>query len=132
MHRPCVRLPGVEMGLKADKSVAYPCSPAQLRRCVADPPVPQLQKLRQLLSVKLADALLDILRQDEIEECLQLRVVVGEYAGLARLGALPAGDWRQGEGDVGVGLPTSSASMARPASRSSSYLRNSSQDVCSV
>ena len=75
------------MNLKADKGFTYPCDPAKFGRRVAARAVLQFQKMRQLCLVKFADALLDVLRQYKIKGRLKLRVVGGEYVGLARLGA---------------------------------------------
>ena len=60
------------MSLKPNESVAYPGHTAKFRRGVADGPVSQLQKMRQLPPIKLANTLPDILRQDEVEKSLKL------------------------------------------------------------
>jgi hypothetical protein len=77
--------------LKANKGFAYFRNAAELQSCVADGAVSEFEKMRQLRLIELSDALADVLRQDEIEEGLELRVVVRGDKGPAGVGALLAG-----------------------------------------
>ena len=79
------------MRLKPNKGFAYFRDTAELRCRVADGPVSQFEKMRQLGLVELANALADVLREDEIQKGLKLRVVVRGDEGPAGVGALPAG-----------------------------------------
>jgi hypothetical protein len=54
-----------EVRLKANKGFAYFRDTAEVQCCVADGPVSQFEKMRQLRLVEFANALADVLRQDE-------------------------------------------------------------------
>src|SRR4029077_3922856 len=95
------RSPPIEVRLKPNKGFAYFRGTAEFRCCVADGPVSQFEKMQQLRLVELANAIADVLRQDEIEKGLKLRVVVRGDEGPAGVGALPPCDWRKRERDVG-------------------------------
>src|SRR6185312_4723046 len=89
------------MRLKADKSFTYFRNTAELQRRVADGPVSQFEKMRQLRLVKLANALPDILRQNETEKGLKLRIILRGDEGPAGVRVLLPGDRRKCERNVG-------------------------------
>ena len=64
------------MGLKANEGLTDFPDPAKFRGCVADGPVSQFKKWRQLRLVEFANSFPDVLRQDEIEKGLELRVCI--------------------------------------------------------
>ena len=70
------------MSLKANKGFTYFRDTPELRCRVADGAVSQLQKMRQLRLVEFANALADVLRQDEIEKGLKLQIIVAVIKGL--------------------------------------------------
>jgi hypothetical protein len=73
----CIGL--IKMPLKSNKCVAYLSHAAELSRRIAHGPVLQLQQMRQFGPIQFADAFLDVLEEDEIQKCLKLLIVAGEY-----------------------------------------------------
>ena len=60
----------------------------------------QVEELGEFGGVELVDEVADVFGEDEIEEGLEFGVVGGE-GGFGVVGALLAGEGREGEGDVG-------------------------------
>ena len=65
----------VEILLKADKAIAHVGQRAERSRCVVNCVILQLEQATELVLTEFFHALLDILRQDEVEERRQLAVV---------------------------------------------------------
>jgi hypothetical protein len=89
------------MPLKPYKGVAYLGHATKLSRRITDGPVFQLQQVRQLGLIQLADALFDILAEDKIQKRLELVTVVGKYLRPAGINPLLPRDGGQGKGYVG-------------------------------
>src|SRR5580704_16027443 len=87
----------IKMPLKPDKRVADLRHATKLGRRVADGPVFQFQQVRQFDLIQLADAFLDVLEKDKIQERLKLRIVAGKYPLPARIHPLLSRDGRQGK-----------------------------------
>ncbi len=71
------------MDLEADKGLPYFRDPTKFRCRVADGPVFELEKMRQLRSVEFLNAFCNVLSEDKFQKGLKLRVVAGKYVGPA-------------------------------------------------
>jgi hypothetical protein len=82
------------MSLEANEGFTYLRDAAEFQCRIADRPISQFKKMRQLRLVEFAHTLADILRKNEIQKCLKLRVVMRGDKRPAGVGALLPGDRR--------------------------------------